>query len=102
MPDDALKRLGVWRNVVGIHGRHDDAYIRRLCRISAVSPDHAKYRRAHFLTILDRPDEVRTDVLFQISPAHGKDYDAIFFPQSAPFQPIREDVGPAFIVDPGG
>src|SRR4030067_3143482 len=89
------ERLGVYR-------RDDHTGIGFEGRETSVSSDNAEDFRLHLLGIFHGAYEVRTNILFEVPTAHGKNKNAIVSIQPALSQPVNKDSLPAIIVYPGG
>src|SRR4051794_9203259 len=71
VPHDGLKRLRVRGGVDGIYRRNDHAGIRAPRREAAIAANDAHDGRAGGFGVLQRSDEIGTDVFFEISAADG-------------------------------
>ena len=83
--NNRLKCLGMWRDRFRIDRRYDYARIRYLGRIAAIPSNHAHNLGANCLGILQPRHQVRTDVLFKVAAANGKDKYRIFGGEFARF-----------------
>src|ERR1035437_7250279 len=98
MPDDALKRFAVRRDVGRVHRRHDDARGRFLCGESAIASNNSNNRSTDFLGELNRTYKIRADIFFKIPAADGKNQQAVFRVDATAFQPFGENRRPAVVV----
>ena len=82
----------------GVHGRDDDCRIRDLCGVAAVFAHDADDGCAAFLCELQRFDEIRAHVFFQVASADAEDEERVLLAQPAAAQPLGEDGAPALVV----
>ncbi len=77
MPNNSLKGFGMWRDRFSVHRRHNQAGVRDLSRVAAVSPDDACDFSPHRFRVLKRSHQIRADILFQVAAANRKYEHAI-------------------------
>ena len=98
MPDDGLKRLAVRRDVRRVHRRHDDAGSSLLRSVTTVATDNADHRCADRIGDLNRADEIRADIFFEVAAADREDEQAVLRIDTTALEPLGKNRRPAFIV----
>src|SRR5687767_14462399 len=98
MPDNRLERLGMWRHARRVHRWDDDHAITDFLGVAAVAPDYAEYLEPALLRFLETRDDVRADVLLEISATHGEHKYRVLCVGVACPQPGCEHRVPAFVV----
>lgn len=98
MQDHALKGLGMWRHILWVHGRDNHTCIRHLRSIAPIAPDNAQNARTYLLRVLQRQNQVWTDIPFYIPTADRKDEHNILLPQTAGAQPFLKYACPSLVV----
>ncbi len=88
-------------DVVGVDGGDDQAGVCDLGCIAAVPAHNADDGRADFKGKLKGFDKVWADIFLKVAAAHAEHHDQVVGPQSADFEPLQEDAGPAFVVGSG-
>ena len=102
MPDHGLKRLGMWRDMIGIDGGDDDAGGGLPGCKTAITTHDSDNGRTHLPGELDRRDEIRADILFQIAATDGKNHQRVLCIETTALEPFGKNGGPALVVGPGG
>ena len=98
VPHDSLEGFRVWSDCRRTECRHDDSGIGNLRGVSAVAAHNAQDAGAFVLRKLQGLNQVRADIFFFVSAAHGKHQHGVVSADAAHFQPIRKDRGPAVVV----
>ena len=102
VPNNALKGFAMRRDVCGIHRGNNDARGGFFRRVTAIATDDADHRCADLFGELNRVDEIRTDIFFQIAAPNRKNQQAVFCSETTALEPFGENRRPAFVIGARG
>ena len=77
MPDHRLKGFRVRRYSVGIDRWHDRDGVADFCRVTPIAADDTEYLCPDLLGILQRTNQIGTDILFEVAATDGKYEDRV-------------------------
>src|SRR3954469_17937705 len=98
VPHDSLKCLGMWSHALGIDRRYHNDCLSEPRREAAVASDDTNDHGSDLARVLERLDQVGTDVRLAIAAAHRQDEYDISLSKPAAFQRRGKYRAPAVIV----
>ena len=101
MPDNAVIRFRMWRNMRRVDHGHDDAFIGNPGGIAAVASHNAGDGGSYFFGILDGVHQIGGDIFFKAAPAYGKDEQGIFGAQMRTLEVFCKDGFKALVIGAG-
>lgn len=102
MPNHSLKCFGVGRDVRRIDYGDDNRQIGDLRGIASVAAHDPKDCAASLLREFQSANQIRADISFETSAAHGQYEDGVFFVEVASLQPFGEYGVPSLVVRTSG
>src|SRR5438309_8242960 len=101
VPHKCLERLADWRHMFRIHGWDKDTNISDFFRESTVPAHYAQNPGSHCPCELQRSNQIRADLLVEVSTSNGQHKHAIYRLQATHQKPAFKNARPSFIVRAG-
>src|SRR5690349_19477786 len=98
MPEHRLERFRMRSDVSGVYDRNNHAGMGDTRRVTAVLADDTNDARALFLRELEGDDEVRRNVLREISAADGENKNTVAVVQPRTRQPFGKYGRPTLVI----